>query len=470
MKAYKIVSKEPIMGNSLVKIVMAPQHILEKLSKEHGNLKNGSDKIDESANAPIKNYKDDGTFDRQLIQSGNVNVDVFSLEEEENVGVTETKQPEKNAAQRKTDNNIQVIARYRKQPSIVISKHKDVKNLFDLKGIQNVEHINHDASSHVNEIEDLNNVDVEMEPKKVIPDMINMKTPTSTPETIVNSTVSLIQTEAEELLSNPTTAKNLVESSTPEDIDVSSEFSDLQENFSSEINSNNDQSSDDPLEISAQEISTENNVPLVVLKILKNRTVLIEETAPPTVPDMLSVDTVDVPKSLTPVRPKKVSRSTTTSTTMSPLVVETKQSKFPKNVNLVDFSSKYQNDLKLDDISMESSPTMSLLDIETTQTPPHSDSTEKSKNTKRAVGDEGTFTNIVRPSPIRQNKGNFLNNETEAERTERLSKSMQRLMHFVTICGQIDSYLTKRFRSGLRNVAKIFDSIEDTRRRRSNLL
>lgn len=470
MKAYKIVSKEPIMGDSLVKIVMAPQHILEKLSRQHTNLKNVGNKIDESANAAIRNYSDDGTFDRKLIQ--NVNVDFISMEEIGNYGEKKTKHSENNVMHRES-NNIQVISKLHKQPFKLISKHQLGNPIF-LKGIKEVEQATHDDNV-MDEVTDVNNpqsTDVKMVPTEIISDIdsSSIRVPTEIP---MNDSINSKRVSgAEELLSNPTTSENLIQTSTRGD--MRSEFS--RENISTEINSSNLQTSFEELENlsgTSLESSTESNVPIVVLKILKNRTVLVEETEPQ-IPDMLSMDTNLVPQSLPPpALPKIITRPSTT--TMAPIIVETKPSKFPKKANLVDAYSKYKNTPKLEDVSIDSFESMeltqevSLLDMETTQPPPPPENIMKS-NTKRAVGDEGTFSNIVRPSPIRQkNIGDLLNNETDAERTERLNKSLKRLMHFVTIVGQVDSYLTKRFRSGLKNVARIFDSIEDTRRRRSNL-
>lgn len=457
MKAYKIVSKEPIIENSLVKIVMAPQNVLDKLSKhERSNVKYSIDEIDKSGNAPIKNYSIDDGFGRELIQNGNgnVNVEVFSLEEDGNAGFMDTTQLNKNVLHHEA-NNIQVIAKSHKQPLNSISM--DPENLFDLKGKTEV---TNDAINSRDEVEGVNNMqlsDVNMEPTVT-------NSPASTTEaTVIDSTYS----EAEELLSNPTTAKQLLQTSTPEH--MKSELSE-EDKVSTEINSSTHPTSLEDLgnsQMASVELSTENNVPLVILKILKNRTVLVEETDP-TRSDQLSTDTTFIPKLLPPVRPKIITRPSTT--TKAPITAGTKPSQFPKKAQQVDPYSKYKNAAtKLDDISFEVTPKTSLLDVETTHPPPLSDDMVKSKNIKRAVGDEGTFSNIVRPSPIRPKKiGDLLPRETEPERTERLNKSLQRLMHFVTIVGHVDSYMTKRFRNGLKNVARIFDSIEDTRRRRSN--
>ena len=85
---------------------------------------------------------------------------------------------------------------------------------------------------------------------------------------------------------------------------------------------------------------------------------------------------------------------------------------------------------------------------------------------------------VVRPSPpYKQNNNNNNNNnnqvkiETDSERAERLQKGIQRLMHFVTIVGHVDKYLSRRFRNGVRQIAKLCDSNEQNnvrRRRYSN--
>lgn len=457
MKAYKIVSNEPIIGNSLVKIVMAPQNVLEKLSKrENSKEKYGFDKIDESGNVPIKNRScdDDGfvdTSDGELsLCHGNVNVEVYSLDEGEgNVGLFKPAKLKTNVLHHQS-NNIQVIAKSHKQPLISV----DRKNLFD-----EAKEVTNDVN---NMRDDIQPIDVNMEPMEINPEIVTIDTnlPASTTEPI---SVDSTNTEAEELLTNPTTSELLLQTPMPDDNKFEFAVEDI---VSTETNSGNHQTSVndlDNLPLTSVEFSTENNVPLVVLKILKNRTVLVEETHPQSAPDQLSVGTTLIPTYLPPVRPKKITRPSTT--TQASITVAAKQPVFPKKTKLLDSFSKFKSSAvsKFDEMA----PKTSLLDIETTPMP---DATVKSKNIKRAVGDEGTFSNIVRPSPIRPKSiADLLPRETDAERTERLSKSLQRLMHFVTICGHVDSYMTKRFRHGLKNVARIFDSMEETRRRRSNL-
>lgn len=451
MKAYKIVSKEPIIENSLVKIVMAPQNILEKLSKEdRSSVKYVADKIDDSGNVPIKNYSMDDIFERELIQNGNgnVQVDVFSLEEDEgNVGLMENIEPKKNIIE---SNNIQVIAKSQKQPLNIISIEQ--RHPFDLNG--NVGIISNVAKNIQDEIETenyLQSIDAEMEPKEIVSE-VDL---TTTTEAIIDSTY----TEAEELLSNPTTSQNLLQE------DVQPEF-EGEDKVSNVIDSSSHPISFQDLDnshMASSELSTESNVPLVVLKILKNRTVLIEETDPESTSDQLSMTTTSIP---TQVFPTNFKRPPTT--TKTPVINEVKLFQFPKKAKLMDPQGKYKNPVpKFEDMFSKMTPQTRLLDLETT--PLQSEFTAKSKNKKRAIGDEGKFANIVRPSPIRpKNIGNFLPRETEAQRAERLSKSMKHLMNFVTIVGHVDSYLTKRFRHGLKNVVKLLDSVEETRRRRSN--
>lgn len=84
-----------------------------------------------------------------------------------------------------------------------------------------------------------------------------------------------------------------------------------------------------------------------------------------------------------------------------------------------------------------------------------------SKNVKRQIGND-----IMRPDTM--NKPMFMNNlenETSSEKRERIQKTLQRMMHFVTIVGHVDSYLTKRFRSGVRTFARLCESGEDMRLR-----
>lgn len=98
----------------------------------------------------------------------------------------------------------------------------------------------------------------------------------------------------------------------------------------------------------------------------------------------------------------------------------------------------------------------------------------KSKNIKRAIGNERTSNSIIRPATINsfrpqsQSIAEILQNETSAERADRLQKNLQRLMHFIQIVGHVDSYLSKKFRVGVKQIAKMYETEEreDTRRRR----
>lgn len=451
MKAYKIVSKEPIIGNSLVKIVMAPQNVLEKLSKQdHSNAKYGIDKIDKSGNGPIKNYSVDDSFDRESIRNGNgnVNVEIFSLEDVGNDGLTETAPLKKNVLHHES-NNVQVIAKSHKEPLNIISIEQKIP--FDLKGKKQIAN---DANNIRNVAEVVNHFqsnDIEMESKPILPeiDSSDMTIPPSTTDAIM---IDSAYPAAEEMLSNPMTSQNLLQREP-----MKSEFS-QEDKVSTELNTSNDQTGPGDLQSlpTSLQVSAEQNVPLVVLKILKNRTVLVEEADPKSTRDQIGMNSNIIPVVLPPaVRPKRITRPTTT--TEAPIATEAKRM---QNKNGV---------LKLKNIFSEMPSKTNLLDVQTTHQPAQSETTAKSKNIKRAVGDEGKFSNIVRPSPKRS-KGfaDLLPRETDGERAERLSKSMQRLMHFVTICGHVDSYLTKRVRHGLKNVLKIFDSMEETRTRRSH--
>lgn len=61
--------------------------------------------------------------------------------------------------------------------------------------------------------------------------------------------------------------------------------------------------------------------------------------------------------------------------------------------------------------------------------------------------------------------------DTSAERAVRMQKDIQRLMHFVTVVGHVDTFLTKRFRSGLKKIVKLYESEEvaPTQRRRRRI-
>ncbi len=513
MKAYKIVSKEPIIENSLVKIVMAPHNVLEQLSQpDHDNVKYAIDTIDKSGgNVPINGYhRADDIYDPKLIQNGNgnVNVEDFSLEDDGNVGFMTTIQPEEHIVRLHNLNNIQVIRKSHKQ------QPNDRKIPLDVKSKKENAKENFVESKIVNE--------VEIESVEQIPeiDTGNIEVLTTAEPMSIDPTY----TEAEELLSNPTTShQNLIPTLIPEDIKSSEEIG-----VSTEINDESLQSSHEILGhsyMASLDVSTEQDAPLAVLKILKNRTVLVEETTtdpqsiidqlgmattsipktlppppvrpkkipkpllmttnrttvlveettttdPQSTPDQPEIGTTPIPKTLPlrPVRPKKISKPSTT-TTNATKTIEVKESQFHKKANQK--PKKYKNSVpKINEMSSDTTTATSLSDVETTQgPPPPSDTLSKSKNIKRAIGDERPFSNnIVRPSPIKQKKfGELFPRETDAERADRLSKSMQRLMHFVTIVGQVDSYVTKRFRHGLKNAARILDSMEDTRRRRSHM-
>ncbi|KAJ6642697.1 hypothetical protein Bhyg_07651 [Pseudolycoriella hygida] len=446
MKAYKIVSNKPIVENSLVKIVMAPKNVLEKISKqERINGKYGFDKIDKGANVPMKN---DSSI-KELIQIGNhnVKVEVFSVEQV-NDGLMDAIQSENNGTNQDW-NNIKIITSLDNAPLHMISA--DDKSLKD----------SHEKM--LDEPEELNNlpaVDTEIDSRYA-------EVPIgATQGSIIDSSY----TEAEELVSNPTTSNNLIQSSITSPPPFSSlenmEFESAEQNTTStEIISSNPQGnfeSFESLQWTSLESSTESTAPLVVLKVLNNHTVLVEEPDPKSIPDQYNADEVDEPISLPSIeRPKKINRPTTKNS---------KPSQYPKKANS---SKPYKNypktDLHLDDISFESTPQIKLSDVETTQEP-QSDSTSKGKSIKRAIGDEGQFSSIVRPSPVRPIFSDLLPRETEAERSERLTQSMQRLMHFITVVGQIDSYVTKRLRHGAKNFARMLDSVEeDTRRRRNRL-
>lgn len=86
---------------------------------------------------------------------------------------------------------------------------------------------------------------------------------------------------------------------------------------------------------------------------------------------------------------------------------------------------------------------------------------------KRAVGNEKLLPHgeIVRPAQqaakAKQTLAERLRNESSGERAERMQKGIQRLMHFVTIVGHVDSYLSKRFRTGVKKMAQLYDSTEN---------
>lgn len=454
MKAYKILSKEPIIENSLVKIVMAPHNVLEKLSKhDHGNVKFPIDKNEQNGTDPTNDRDINDIYDGKLNSNGNddegINVEVFSLEEHEgNVDfVKATIQPKKDLLHHDL-NNIQIIAKSHKQSPTVNSI--DQKFPFDLKATKKIEN---NKPNGVNGFQSVETNAVNVMPK-------NDFSHVSTPAEVIP--VDPTYTAAEELLSNPTTSQpNLIPTLIPEDIERLDSI---------EINDEGDSSRPEDLgrleDFSSLELIPDNK-DTDVLPESKNPTVFVEETLPST-PDQMSMETKPAARPLAQIiRPKKLNRPTTT--TSRP--IDVKRSQFPKKAHLLDSYSKYKNAApKLDDVSIEVST--SLSDVDGTQKSSSlSENSAKSKNSKRAVGDEGKFSsNIVRPSPIRPKNGigSFLPRETDAERAERLSKSMQRLMHFATIVGQVDSYLTQRVRQGLKSVVRIFDSIEDTRRRRSN--
>lgn len=448
MKAYKIVSKKPIIENSLVKIVMAPHNVLEKLSSQdqRNSGKYAIDTIDKSGNVPIKEHGSDDIYGRELIQNGNgnenVNVEVFSLEDGGNIDFSGTTTELVQNVLDHDFNNIQVIAKpHKQQPNTISMENKIPFNLQEEKAkVDNV------SGGNKNEgVSDQDQVELQPENKS------------STTEAIA---VDPTYKDAEELLSNPTTSQNLIPTLIPETTDLETDSAELSSETHHQIVDEEDVSH-------LPMTSTENSTPVVVLKILKNRTVLIEETVPQPTSDQLGMEMTSVPKVLTPIRRPKKKTPPSDTTTQSPVLIDVKQPQFPKKATLGDSYNKHKNLApKLDDVSFESLELTAETSDENVET--LSSSSVKSKNTKRAIGDEGSFTsNIVRPSPMRPKTiGDLFPKETEAERADRLSKSMQRLMHFVTIVGHVDSYLTKRVRSGLKNVARIFDSVEQTRRRR----
>lgn len=467
MKTYKIVSQEPIIGNSLVKIVMAPHNALEQLSKQdhHGSGKYAINKIDKNGIDAIKEHDTDVAYDGKLISNGDdVNVEVFSLED-----ITASKKPIKKVLHQDS-NNVQIIAKSHQQPSYAISIEQKEFPL-DWKVTEGSATYNRDESDNVNQAIE---VDVKSIPEH---DDHNKATPTIAEPIVVDSTFS----KAEELLSNPTTSQqNLIpmlvlEGIEPESlvegidsteiIDTSPPSNSLENSKDKEVGSSTVST---PVIVltNVNEASTENNVTKVVLTILNNHTMLVEEAKPSHQLTLERKPTSDTQRPV--VRPKRLLRPTTT--IRPPVSAEdTKPSHYPKKAQSP-FSKHRKPASKYDD-SLELTTKTDLLDVETTQEP---FDFAKSKNMKRAIGDEGKFTsNFVRPSPLRPKPkpiGSLLPRETDAERAERLSKSMQRLMHFVTIVGHVDSYVTKRFRHGLKNVARLFDSPEeDTRRRRSNL-
>lgn len=57
----------------------------------------------------------------------------------------------------------------------------------------------------------------------------------------------------------------------------------------------------------------------------------------------------------------------------------------------------------------------------------------------------------------------MLENETSSEKAERIQKALQRLMHAVTIVGHVDSYISRKFRNGIKQFARAFDSVENLR-------
>lgn len=56
-----------------------------------------------------------------------------------------------------------------------------------------------------------------------------------------------------------------------------------------------------------------------------------------------------------------------------------------------------------------------------------------------------------------------LQSETSAERAVRMQKDIQKLMHFITVVGHVDSFFSKRFRSGVKKFARLYDSDEVVR-------
>lgn len=105
----------------------------------------------------------------------------------------------------------------------------------------------------------------------------------------------------------------------------------------------------------------------------------------------------------------------------------------------------------------------------------------KPRQRKRAIGDEGTLDNIIRPlekpsvtsapiqmvTPLQSYEHYFQNSgQSSLEQAEQFEKGLQRLVQFVQIAAHIDSYLTSRFKSGIKTIAKIMESEEVSSSRR----
>lgn len=107
---------------------------------------------------------------------------------------------------------------------------------------------------------------------------------------------------------------------------------------------------------------------------------------------------------------------------------------------------------------------------------PQSITGSKSRQSKRAIGDEGTLDNIIRPldkpsvasapvqmqTPLQSYEHYFHNSgQSSLEQAEQFEKGLQRIVQFVQIAAHIDSYLTSRFKSGIKTIAKIMESDEE---------
>lgn len=105
----------------------------------------------------------------------------------------------------------------------------------------------------------------------------------------------------------------------------------------------------------------------------------------------------------------------------------------------------------------------------------------KPRHRKRAIGDEGSLDNIIRPqempsitsapvapmtTPLQSYEHYFQNSgQSSLEQAEQFEKGLQRIVQFVQIAAHIDSYLTSRFKSGIKTIAKMMESEEVSNRR-----
>lgn len=115
-------------------------------------------------------------------------------------------------------------------------------------------------------------------------------------------------------------------------------------------------------------------------------------------------------------------------------------------------------------IEIKAKETQSIADTTTTTNAPVDDDCppglhgifdKQSIKCKRSAGNANNPFGL-QPFP------DFTPPDSSAERAVKMQKDIQRLMHFVTVVGHVDSFLTKRFRSGLKKMAKLYDSEEIT--------